>query len=321
MKKLIFILPIILLVLNLFTFVDPVAAQTANVNDYVRGTYGELLFYDEIRPVGRYNLMLDNELRYTDYSKRWDDSGNKEDLEADDYKRFIYLLDANFGITDKVEIGTRLPLIWRKTRDFSDLKQVFEEFKKVGIGDLLLKVKIDPLGRESTPLRLAITAGFKLSTGEYESDLKLPLGSGTTDISLMGSMSYDLSSLRIDGDVGYVITGTSALRVNEVNVDRNLGDVFFYDFAVVQEIVSRISWIVEFNGHQVFDSELDGGQVLNDGQNRFSMSPGIIIKVPVVDISLEGGFTYDLLGNNALAGITPLFRMRLGKLFSLFGGD
>ncbi len=231
------------------------------------------------------------------------------------------MLDANFGITDKVEIGTRLPLIWRKG-DISNIQQVIDEVKNVGLGDLLLKVKVDPLGRESTPLRLAITAGFKLSTGEYEPDVDLPLGSGTTDISLMGSLSYDLSSLRIDGDVGYVITGTSEVRGEQgAPTDRNLGDVFFYDFAVVQEIAPRISWIVEFNGHQVFDSELEGGLSVDDGQNRFSISPGLIIKIPVVNVSIEGGLTYDLFGNNSLAGITPLFRARLGKLFSLFGGD
>jgi hypothetical protein len=48
------------------------------------------------------------------------------------------------------------------------------------------------------------------------------------------------------------------------------------------------------------------------------MSPGLIFKVPVVNVSLEGGFTYDLFGNNALAGITPLFRLRLSELLDFF---
>jgi hypothetical protein len=39
----------------------------------------------------------------------------------------------------------------------------------------------------------------------------------------------------------------------------------------------------------------------------FSTSPGAVIKIPVVNIVPEGGFIYDMLGNNVLEGIIRLF--------------
>lgn len=310
MSKQLFLLPfLLLLVFATCTYADPIPVfppfpPPFPVKDYIRGTIGEPLFVGNTHLAGRHDLRITNELRYCEYSAYWDTAGRRQDLDAYDYSRFANFLSIDFGLTENVEIGARIPFVGRS------LKHRDGAASNKGIGDLLLRVRADPFGKSSEAIRIALGAGIKIPTGEYDIDEELPTGTGSTDFSFMAYGSCDLKVIELYADMGYVVTGKTEFNRY---IDQNLGDVFSYDIALVRAFAPFVSCIVEVNGYTITSSETDEGWKTDDGQHRFTVCPRLASSIPGINLKIEGGFSYDLFGSSALRGATPLLRMKVER--------
>lgn len=300
MNKKLLLLQLALFVLShAYSYADPVPSPLLPVSDYIRGTAGEPLFVDEMHLAGKFALRVENELRYCGYTAYWDTAGEKQDLDAIEYSRLTEFLSVDFGVADNVEIGARIPFVWMRAEERLTASNW-------GIGDLLLRVRAGALSEGSGPIRMTLGAGVKFPSGEDSGDLRT--GTGSVDFPFMVYCSWDLGVLELHADMGYVITGAAKDRFN---MDHNVGDVFLYDIALAREVVPPVSCAVEFNGYNVGTSRNDEGFKTDNPQHRFTISPGIRVSIPGIDVDIDGGFSRDLFGSNALYGTTPLLRMKV----------
>jgi len=292
-------------------------------SDYLRGTFGEPLSIDDAYVLEKFDFRVENEFRYSEYTGFWDEAGRKQDLRdwlyVDYSRRVVNFLSIDFGFSDNVAIGARIPYLWVNLNQNLDWAEEISRFSNDGIGDFLLRVKVNPLGVigvNSGPARVALSAGVKFPSGEYQ-EWYLPTGSGSVDFSFMGYAGSDLRIFELHAGLGYVVTGKN--KYNE-----SLGDIFFYDIAITRALASHLSWVVEFSGHTITATKNwnglkfnDGRLKINDGQDRFTVSPGIRVTIPSANLKIGGGFSYDLFGMNAFRRSGPFLRMSLNRRLKL----
>lgn len=289
-------------------YANVVPPKVVIVKDYIRGTWGEPIFIDGMEIIEKSNLRIDMDVRYYEFSRYWDKAGNGRKLEKIDYSRFTGFFGVDFGAGENVEIGARIPFLW--IEGMRDLGSRIIEAENMGIGDLHLRLRVDPFGGKSKLGRIFWGAGVKLPTGEADTTKDLPTGTGSVDFSLLGYGSCDLKFLQLYFDLGYVITGKTK---DPFRGEENLGDVFFYDLILARSITPSISGIVELNGYAVNPSENEEGSKTDDGQSKFTVAPLVLFSIPGVNLKVEAGFSYDLFGRNSLCGMTPLLRMKISR--------
>lgn len=280
---------------------------TFPVTDYIRGTYGELLHFDNVQVAGKHALRIVNEFRYGQYSTYWDTAGRRQKLDPYEYSRSVNFLGVDYGIGEHLEIGARIPFVTRDLKGEGD-----DTASKQGLGDLLLRVRVRASGLQKTGLQVTLGAGMKIPTGENEGGDELATGSGSTDLCLMVYGFYDLNLFQLHADMGYVVTGQAGYYDIDGRKlgDQNLGDVFSYDLALVRPLSSLLSGMVELNGYSLASSKDQEGDKLDQGQHRLTLAPGIAIAFPRLNLQIEGGVSHDLFGSNALRGTSPFLRFR-----------
>ncbi|KPL19356.1 MAG: hypothetical protein AMJ92_03475 [candidate division Zixibacteria bacterium SM23_81] len=252
----------------------------------------------------------------------------------------VHFLEMNYGLTANVEIGLRAPFIWRKLEGPRPVGKLDNK----RFGDLLLRLRADPFGSLAGPIRISLGAGIKLPTGDhrlrsfdtnegyyiyYPGDWlphrylnayeELPTGTGSTDFAFIAYMAYDsadLKSLKIYANFGYVATGKTEAAYRHYYTyeigfgDLYLGDVYSYDIALVRAFSPSVSAVLEFNGYSITASKSEEGWKTDDGQHRFTVSPGIAIFIPTANLKIESGFSRGLFGKDALLGTIPFLRVK-----------
>ena len=345
MRNLIFLLPFLVCVtLSSSVRADLIPAPSPfPVGDYIRGTYGEPLGIGDVKLTAKGTLRITNELQYCDYNSYWNSMGTKRDLEPYDYSRLAHFIEIDFGLTENVEIGARIPFIWRKLEGPWPVGKLDNE----RFGDLLLRLRANPFGSLAGPIQISLGAGIKLPTGDhrlrsydpnegyyiyYPGDWlptrylnayeELPTGTGSTDFSFMAYMAHDssdLKNLKIYANFGYVVTGKTKAEYHHfytyerVFGNLDLGDVYSYDIAFVRAFSPCVSGVLEFNGYSITASKSEDGWKTDDGQHRFTVSPGIAISIPSANLKIEWGFSQGLFGENALQGTIPFLRVKTSR--------
>lgn len=343
MRHLIFLLPFLVCVtLSPSVPADPISTPSPfPVEDYIPGIYGEPLGIGDVELTAKGTLRITSELRYGNYNWYLDSSGAKRELEPYDYSRLAYFLEMDIGLTEHVEIGLRVPFIWRKLQGPRPVGKLDNK----RFGDLLLRLRANPFGSSAGPIGISLGAGIKLPTGDhrlrsdyhineayyvyYSGDVlptrylnpyeDLPTGTGSTDLAFMAYLAYDnsdLRSLKIYANFGYVVTGKTEAAYRHYYTyeigfgDLYLGDVYSYDIALVRAFSPSISGVLEFNGYSITASKSEEGWKTDGGEHRFEVSPGIAISISRFNLNIEGGFSWGLFGANALQGTIPFLRVK-----------
>jgi hypothetical protein len=298
MARQVLILPSIILLLSA-THLSANPYRVPSLEDYLRGTFGEPLSIEDAYVLEKSNFRVENEFRYSEYTGFWDETGQKQDLRdwlyVDYSTRVVNFLSLDFGLSDNVAIGARIPFLWMNLRENLPWSEETRTFSNSGMGDVLLRVKVNPLGAYSAPARIALSAGVKLPS--YE-ETHLQRGSGKVDFSLMGYAGSNLRAFELHAGLGYVVTGKTEYNVNPANI-------LFYDIFLTGPFTAHSTWGIQFNGYTTRLTETEDDQ----DQDRFTVSPEIAITVPTANLKIGGGFSYDLFGMNAFRRSGPFLRM------------
>jgi hypothetical protein len=324
---------------------DPIPIpQPFPVDDFLRGTYGEPLFYDHARAVSKGSFHLWNEFRYGKYQRYWDSSGDREDLDPYEYSRAAFLIGCDVGLGKNTTAGIRFPFIWRDLQN-SDLG--YKDLSSQSFGDLLIRGTTKIFESISIPIYCSAGAGVKFPTGEYHplrprgySDYyiyipdegreaiteqvyvngyeDLPTGTGSTDFSFFVYLGSNNKTVDLFADLGYVLTGTAEYYdlLDYEMKKKSLGDVFAYDLSVGRELADNFSLMMEINGYSIGALKDADGDVIIDRSYRLSLAPGMVVGIPRTRLAIEAGLSHDLIGKNTLQGTGLLLRLRLGRFLS-----
>ena len=122
----------------------------------------------------------------------------------------------------------------------------------------------------------------------------------------MGYAGSDLRVFELHAGLGYVVTGKKQHEVNPANI-------VFYDIFLTGALTAHFSWVTEFSGYTTKLTGIEDDQ----GQDRFTVSPGIRVAVPTANLKIGGGFSYDLFGMNAFRRSGPFLRMSVNPQLRL----
>ncbi len=280
--------------------------QIESLMHYVRGTMGEPHVSEDMDMADRNSLVFGADFQYSGFAKYLDGDGKKHDFDYE-LKRYSALLSLDFGLTEDVEIGVRLPVIrlrWDHPR---------YALTNSGISDLLARVRVDPLGDRTDPVHLAFGAGVKFPTGEYELGDNLMTGTGTTDLVFMLYSSTDLDAIRIYSYAGYAVTGSRGPDLPFVGDDKeNLGNVFSFTVVLSRAVSPILDFRLGVDGHLMASSHV--GDIQSDnGMSLISLCPCAALTIPKTMLILEGGISHDLYGEYVLSATGVFLRATLSK--------
>jgi hypothetical protein len=288
-----------------------------SVSDYIWGTSGEPLFTDEIALTDKGYLRVVHDLRYSSYSRYWDDEGQEQKItvrgwgrENDvTYYRFASFTSVAYGLTEKIEISGRLPYIWRRLK-IKDYVRVdgggyigYRDYanNNSSVGDLFFMLRMAPFTHGDRSPRFALGAGIKVPTGKSVDTLET--GSKSVDFSFTAYGNYDFDMVDLYGYMGYVVAGKS-------NVG-DFGDVMLYDLMITRPFLPQILGILELSGYYIAPSHIEGTSFRE--VSSYALSPRISISFPKQDLTLEGGLSFDVAGRNSLKGLYPVVRLYISR--------
>ena len=294
MKQIRIILVLVLLVSVIYS--NPISWPYLPVNDYFRGTAGERLFFS----FAKYNkgsFWINNDFRYYKFDHYWEVTGDK--FECDPYSRLINIFSVGYLPFDKIQLSIRIPYVSLKNLNLSN----------AGLSDIFIGFSCQ-MFEFNEKNNISFSSGIKIPVGYYKyNKYKLPLGTGSYDIPFIVNSNFQKRSYQLFLDAGYILIGKSEGIYPSYNVGKkfNNGDEIFSDIVLAK--MTRIATLkVEANYFYVFSSYPDLGD-WTDSQSKFSVTPGVILPLPVTNFSLELSYTFDLFGKYTFSGSSPVIRI------------
>jgi hypothetical protein len=292
---------VMMLVLPASALADPIPPGGGDgdlpLNDYLRGTAGERLFFDtaESEQTG---FRVAGDFRSYDINGCWDRTG--DEAICDSYTRSVGIVSVGYAPTDNLELSMRVPYVKIETdqRTYSGVSDI-----RVGVSYLLKRFRNGGVH---------ISGGLKMPTGYHGNDPdKRPLGTGSYDVPLALNSGFEFRDFVLFADLGYILMGTTDLKspTHDYDGERNIGDEVFADVAVMRRI-GGAALKLEVNYFDVYDSKV-GDVELEDGQEKLSVMPSVLFHPISEGFGVEFGLCLDARGRSTARGASPVLRIQL----------
>lgn len=207
---------------------------------------------------------------------RYDEDGNS--ISDIDLKRVSFRAYAFYGITDRLEASTSMGFASRQ------IDRATGSDSETGLLDLSLIARY-ALVSSATPFRLTAGLNVVAPVGNDE------LTGGDFRFGPLVHATYSVEPVNIYANLGYTFRGS--------NNDTEYGNVFKYAFGgeyFWQDY--GLSFLLAFLGSISADNEVNGVTRNGSGLSKLEIMPAFTYKIPQSNITLMGGFSVTLAGEN-----------------------